>query len=248
MSLSLRVGLGVYVVNLLTQEKRRTFMDLQLGELPSTFSVEWIDAVNGSRLSEDEVAADFDPQRSRQLAGRPLSRGELGCAMSHRLIYRRMIERAEPLAVVIEDDAVLMDRFPEVVEALAGTIDPERPQIILLGDFFTPSIWKRPLWGRYKWMRAWRGRATVGYVVTLAAARALNQAQTPIRRAADWWPDWERHGVVETWGVTPPCLAPSLFDRSSAIGSDRAQRPISLLTRLLRKADDLRFQLTSWRG
>jgi hypothetical protein len=168
--------------------------------------------------------------------------------MSHRLIYRRMIENKEPLAAVIEDDASLMVFFPEVAEALAKRLDPGRPQIVLLGDCFVPSWWKRRLWKHYKLMRAWRGRLTVGYMVTQAAARALDQAQTPIRRAADWWPDLERHGVIETWGVTPACLGPSLFDRSSAIGNGRAQMPISLLTRLLRKADDLRFQLTSWRG
>jgi len=240
--------LPLYVVNLESQPERRRFMEAQLVALPEGFRIEWIRAVDGRALSEEEIRADYDPAIALRTTGRPLNRGEIGCALSHRLIYRKMLEREEPFAVVLEDDVALSERFPEAVFALAQTVPLDRPRIFLLGDFFVPSIWKWRLGQTsFRYLRAWRGRFTIAYGLTLAAARALNDAQTPIRRAADWWPDLERNGIIETWGLQPPCAIRGLFDRTTGIGTGRAQLPVSLAAKLYRRGQTLWFQLTSWR-
>jgi glycosyl transferase family 25 len=243
------MSMSVYVVNLPEQTIRRQFMALQLAQLPPGFNVEWVAGVRGSALSADELAADYDEAGTIALAGRPLYPGEIGCSLSHRGIYRKMMERHEPFAAILEDDALVGDRFPELVEMLRARVDPAQPRVILLYDYFVPSLWQRSLLGRHRLMRVWRGRSTMGYVLTLAAAEALNRAQTPIRRAADWWPDFERYGVIETWGIRPGCVAPSLFDRNSGIAGEgaRGQVPLSLLERVRRKGQEIHFQCTSWK-
>ncbi len=238
----------LYVVNLESQPERRRFMESQLAALPDGFRIEWIRAVDGRALSETEIRADYDPAIAVRTTGRPLNRGEIGCALSHRAIYRRMIEVQEPFAVVLEDDVALGEEFPEVCLALAQQVDPERPRIFLLGNFFVPSVWKRPLRGTpFRLARAWRGRSTLAYALSSAAARALNSAQTPIRRAADWWPDLERNGIIETWGIHPPCAMAGVFNRSTGIGAGRAQMPVSFSLKLYRRWKTVWFQLTSWR-
>ena len=239
--------LPLFVVNLERQPERRRCMEAQLAALPPGFRVEFVTAVDGKNLPPETLSREADHTIARATAGRDLNPGEIGCALSHRGIYRRMLEVGEPHAVVLEDDIAIGEWFPEVCLALARAVPPDRPRIVLLGDFFVPSIWKRRLGPRHALMRAWRGRSTTAYFCTNAAAQALNEAQTPVRRAADWWPDMERHGIIETWGVQPACVITGLFNRYTGIGTDRAQPPILLTTRLFRKWQTFWFQCTSWR-
>lgn len=236
----------VYVVNLPQQAKRRQLMGLQLDTLPQSFRVEFVEAVDGRMLSEDNRREDYEPRHSLKLAGRELSQSELGCAMSHRLIYRRMVDRNEPIAVVLEDDVGVARWFPEIVEALIARLDHSESRVVMLTDTFVPSLWKRSLWGNYKIVRTKWAQSTCGYVVTNAAARALVGAQTPIRWAADWWAEIERLGILETRGVLPPCVFPCLLDRDTSIGGGRGSGSVLYMTRARQKVRQLWFQATSW--
>ena len=59
---------------------------------------ERIAAVDGRKLSQDEVA------RHARGATEPLSAGEVGCFLSHRTAWRRIVEGARRHAAILEDD------------------------------------------------------------------------------------------------------------------------------------------------
>jgi glycosyl transferase family 25 len=236
----------VYVISLPQQARRRQLMDLQLAALPEVFRVEFVEAVDGIMLSEYARTKDYEPAHSLKVAGRELTQRELGCAMSHRLVYRYMVERNEPIGVVLEDDAGVARWFPEIVKALSERLDKDERRIVLLTDSFVPSLWKSPLWGNYKMVRTQWAQSAFGYVVTQAAARALVRAQTPIRWAADWWAEIEGSGILETRGVLPPCVFPCLLDRDTSIGEGRGGARVPYMTRARRKLHQLWFRATSW--
>jgi len=50
--------------------------------------------------------------------GRDLSNGEFGCILAHKSIYECIAEENIGVALILEDDAILCDELPSVVNAL----------------------------------------------------------------------------------------------------------------------------------
>ena len=74
---------------------------------------EWVRAVDGRDLSDDEVAHIRSQQKFS-----PLSRGQIGCYLSHLKCYRIMRERNLPYALIMEDDMVPDERLLKVLARL----------------------------------------------------------------------------------------------------------------------------------
>ena len=79
----------------------------------SNLSYEVFRAVDGNQISYNKlVESGFDTDHDwiDPLLGTPLTKGEVGCFLSHWHIWCKCIEKNEPL-IVLEDDAVLTDKF-----------------------------------------------------------------------------------------------------------------------------------------
>jgi len=227
-----------YVINLEKASERRTRIGLQLDELGVPYQI--FRAVDGRLLDDEEVGRRYDAGAAL-LAYRPLSRGELGCALSHLGVYRKMLEDGVPFALVLEDDAALGDALPATLESLAGRLQPSEPVAVLLShvDKFTkwgrePLDEKRQLVRRYgEWWRAH------GYVITRSAAQRLLDGLEPVWCAADYWSAFERRGLVQVRAVVPYCIgltelaaASSLEDHRAPLdATDKARRSIGYYLR-----------------
>ena len=101
----------IYVISLKRVPERRQLMEAQLSTLG--LEAEFVEGVDGLELSEATYRANFtekeytDPRR--------ITPTEMGCAWSHRNVYKRLIDSQEECALVLEDDAVLS---PEIVPFL----------------------------------------------------------------------------------------------------------------------------------
>jgi GR25 family glycosyltransferase involved in LPS biosynthesis len=104
----------VFVINLPGDAHRRAFMERQLAG--PGIAYEFVRAVDGHDEAVDHECDDALAEREWGVA---LNRGEKGCALSHRLIYERMLDEDIPIALVLEDDAVLHPSFLAVAQALA---------------------------------------------------------------------------------------------------------------------------------
>ena len=69
--------------------------------------------------------------------GYPIRDGQIGCALSHSAIYRKMVEEDIPVACVLEDDVVFDHRFSEVLSFVEAHIEEETPQVILLHNHYS---------------------------------------------------------------------------------------------------------------
>ena len=56
--------------------------------------------------------------KRRTFFGRDLSGGELGCILAHRNVYEYIVSNELAFSLVLEDDALLSDNLPEVLETL----------------------------------------------------------------------------------------------------------------------------------
>ena len=115
---------GGFVISLAgASSRRRHATDAVMPRLEGldTSAVLW-DAVNGCCLRPDEQALVASPSKHHMLSGRlrrgeyvhferPLSRGEVGCMLSHVAVLREIVRRRLPWAIVLEDDVYLPPDF-----------------------------------------------------------------------------------------------------------------------------------------
>jgi len=153
---------AILIINVKSFVERRRHVEAQLARF----------GLRGEFIHEfdaDEIAADVD--RS-WFAGDQLNRGQKSCALKHVVVLQRVIERGWQHCLVLEDDVVLADDFPDGVRAaLAETRDEPRPYVIYLGaggNFYTPASQRQP--GR-RIYPASKGRFTDSYIISAQEAQ-----------------------------------------------------------------------------
>ena len=227
----------MFVISLVGAESRRQSMRRQLDALGVDYEI--VDAVEGRSLSAADLERVCDFRKMRRL-GRVLSPGEIGCALSHLAIYRRIVAERLEAACVLEDDVVLSSDYPELANRAAAFMRG-RPGVHLLGEGISrPYGYAGRLGGIYRSTVLKRAYGTFSYVVTREAAMALMGALSPVCRVADSWGVWVGYGLIRLYGINySPCLlAEGLVE--SALEVDRqcvhADRPSWFSRRLSRFA------------
>ena len=184
----------VYLINLDKDDDRLAAADAQLKRLGVAY--ERVSAIYAKKLPQKELDGAVDKFRWWCAMGRPVMIGEIGCAMSHYSICRKMIE---PVCV-LEDDVILDERFPEVLDFVARKIDPTRPQVVLLSNHtrHLPNLPNLPSIQTSKF-----DMYMEGYVLTPLAAQALLKANWPMQTPCDHWGRWARRGLIELYHAFP---------------------------------------------
>lgn len=162
-----------YVISLPEAAQRRDFMRAQLEKLGIAF--DFFDAVDGRKFNVPNHPV-YAKYRRRAFFGKDLTGGELGCLLSHRKIYERMVEHGIERAVVFEDDAILHEDLPRVIEALLRHTD-KFDLVRFLGSEKVAKLEQKivmPITGEYTLNRlcSTPGGAHA-YLITLAGAKKL---------------------------------------------------------------------------
>ena len=217
----------ILVISLAGEEERRKRVRKQIEALGLVF--EFFPAVDGRKLNPMASPA-YDSVRRRRAFGRDLTGGEIGCLLSHRAIYEKMVAEALDEVLVLEDDAILGPDFPSVLAALQRRPVPY-DMIRFFGDPKIAQLPQRylcPLVGDYRLSRlATTPGGAQAYLIRLQGAKKL----LPFMQR-NWLPvdilmgrSWE-HGLQ--WFTVQP--SPSDYDRTleSAIGNTRFDKSLAL--------------------
>jgi glycosyl transferase family 25 len=207
-----------------------------------------VEAINGRLLSPDKVAEVYDARAARRRLGREMSAGEIGCALSHRQVYRTMLAEGLETAVVLEDDAIVDDEFVEILRQVQRV--PDKVELLLFRSVFG-FVWRKPEFsmGSYTLHAAASPLVSaVAYFVRSSAARKI--LQTPrIDSVADWP---LCHRSIGQYLALP--MPVSYSSDTSTLASERyalqRQQERSLLIRVARAAAHLLFVpyfLAPWR-
>lgn len=103
----------IYIINLKRRLEKRERMQKQLDKynIPNSV-VEWVEAVDGYNLDDNyfnenniKIYPWYDP-----FSNRAITKGEVGCALSHIKVWERIIE-TDDAGIILEDDAELCDNF-----------------------------------------------------------------------------------------------------------------------------------------
>ena len=164
-----------------------------------------------AQLKEESV---YDAQRAKQLQrqGKALNPGEIACSLSHRMVYEEMMEKGWKKILILEDDVLpcfnTLTLLPAALTELPadwelvylGYLKHEKITFGLKAKQFFYKIFSRL--GMMKWSykmvtnllpkpysthlkKAGFHDCTHAYAITLAAAKKLLAAQSPVVFRAD---------------------------------------------------------------
>lgn len=103
-----------FVINLDSSTDRMNRVSKRLDELNIPF--ERISAVNGQTLSDEfisQITYPYNHFESRVRFPRTLTKGEIGCFLSHRKCWEKLLESDEQWALIMEDDILISDLAPK---------------------------------------------------------------------------------------------------------------------------------------
>lgn len=186
-----------FLINLDSERARLVAITAQLKSHGVVY--ERISAINGKNLSQKERNSSVNHFRWWCAVGRPVRIGEIGCAMSHYAIYKKMQQDDLKVACVLEDDVILNERFNSVLEFAERNIDANKPQVFLLSNH-TGVIDENE---DCHIVACKNDMYTEGYVITAHAAKALLKVNFPLQTPCDWWGRWARRRIIELYHVFP---------------------------------------------
>lgn len=205
----------IFVINLPHRADKRSEM-LAQGEkyhLP----LEIIDAVNGSELTEGDLKT-----KVHDYPACALTKGVVGCALSHLKIYKKMIDDNLPIALVLEDDAILHEGLAEVLEKIKSLDHNEKPQAYLLSSHYYASPVLRQINEKYSLHVFIDGSQGHGYALNRKAAESLHENLLPIKWEADKWYYFQQMGLVSVNCVVPHIIGVNGVAEISDLYAERA--------------------------
>lgn len=185
----------IYLVNLDKNQDRLRDVDARLTKLGITY--ERIPAVYGKALSDTELKMSKRRFRMWCALGYDMEPGQIGCALSHVEIYRRLLASGEDMCCCLEDDVYPDERFAEQLRRVSEWVDPTKPQVVLLTNYtkedcaewtIRPAVWDH---------------STEAYVITAPAARNILRTNYPVATPADWWGYRQTHGLLRFYHAFP---------------------------------------------
>eukprot|EP00069_Balaena_mysticetus_P002483 bmy_04091T0 len=174
----------VFVISLARRPDRRERMLSSLWEME--ISGRLVDAVDGRMLNSSvmrRLGVDLLPGYQDPYSGRTLTKGEVGCFLSHYSIWEEVVARGLAQVVVFEDDVRFESNFKMRLEQLMKEVEAEKfPwDLIYLGRKQVNPEEEAAVEGLPHLVVASYSYWTLAYVLSLAGARKLLASQ-PLRR------------------------------------------------------------------
>ncbi len=109
----------IFIINMQKDTTRRKAIDARLKKagLEGIF----IEGVNGCDMNDTEISAVYDSVKRKRYFGRDMTKGEVGCLLSHRKIFAKMVDEQIPVAVILEDDVIFENDFKQALGAMINT-------------------------------------------------------------------------------------------------------------------------------
>uniref|UniRef100_A0A673JL50 Procollagen galactosyltransferase 2-like n=1 Tax=Sinocyclocheilus rhinocerous TaxID=307959 RepID=A0A673JL50_9TELE len=171
----------VYLINLKRREDRRDRMLRSLEVLG--IDVTLTDAVDGKALNSTQLRAlgiEMLPGYKDPYADRVLTKGEIGCFLSHHNIWKKVVELQQQQVLVLEDDV----RFEPSFKSRLNTILEDVKQSGLQWDLIYVGRKRLQIKHPEHWVEGVKNLVipdysywTLGYALSLQGAKTLLEAQ-----------------------------------------------------------------------
>lgn len=214
----------IFVITLPGSSDRQQAIAAQLAR--HRLSFDWLEGVNGRALDAPTRDRVYSEPRAIGEGGRPLSPGEIGCALSHQKIYQRMLEQDLPLVLVLEDDAALDADFAARLDEICAEVDWQTVDLLLLSHIQKYTAWgARPVATNRQLVKPLVAYNGNGYLLTRRGAERLLAQLRPVYQPADCWNHLRQLGVLQMRGIVPYLINHSPLAENSLIGAELREPP-----------------------
>lgn len=200
----------IFIINLEKDISRRESILRQCHDF--NLMAEIIPAIDGRSLSSEQLDKLTHP-----IYASGMTKGEIGCALSHYYIYKKMVSENIDAALILEDDVKLSDTLPEIL-TWYNSHNNTRPEVILLSEadkyITSPYI---EINSNLKVVKVTEAVFTHAYLINKAAAARLVEFLFPVWLEADRWTFIRECGVVDIKAVIPPAGLLSELSQTSTI-------------------------------
>ena len=185
----------IFIISLTDAAARRAAIHAQLVQRGLTAEV--VDAVDGRRGLPAIRADEVDRPAAQRRIGRPISDVELACGLSHRAVYRIVLARDLPGAIVLEDDAVLTALFDTFVAA-RGYLAADLVQMDHLDARVRRGSARQLAPGLTLHRLVANASLSTGYSISRRGAQHVLAHSSPLAGLADWPCDIAALGALVT--------------------------------------------------
>ena len=127
-----------YLISLEKDVKRRELFFSQ----PNTDDFEIFNAINTMQETEETLSALFDIENFSRHYARKITKGEVGCTLSHLQVYEKIVTnemiRENEFVLICEDDALFAENFQVNLDSIIRQNIPA--DIVLLGQSKLPKF------------------------------------------------------------------------------------------------------------
>ncbi|MBR3085715.1 MAG: glycosyltransferase family 25 protein [Kiritimatiellae bacterium] len=167
-----------FYINLDRRPERRAFMERQFERLG--LECERVEGGDGRAMPEAEREKAVSRFRWWCARGYRARDGEIGCALSHQSVYRRMVAEKIPFACILEDDIELSGRFPEMLDAARDFLNAgAAPKVLLIAPYGGRAE-PGPADAPFSFSQVRDASAASAYVLNAEAAGRLLEVNTPL--------------------------------------------------------------------
>ena len=106
----------IFVINL--DERADKFKNVETLLIAQGLTCERIPAIRGSNLSEEQISNTYDASANKKHYMKTMSAGEIGCYLSHRKAWQKIVDEKLDYAIILEDDAEPTQLFSKGSEIL----------------------------------------------------------------------------------------------------------------------------------
>jgi glycosyl transferase family 25 len=178
----------IFVITLKDSIDRQESIKLQFQDISLPF--EFFYGINGRELTVKEINLYYDDVKAKKHCGRSLELGEIGCSLSHHLVYKKIIEENVYRAIILEDDSVLKKDFLSVLNLLSNIkINKFVIKLDLYDDMrgFILPFHQIILNDEYRILHSTTVGFARGYYIDNLAAKAMLELTRKIFTFADSW-------------------------------------------------------------
>ncbi|ARO15311.1 glycosyl transferase family protein [Ketogulonicigenium robustum] len=224
----------IYVLSLPNADDRRSAVRAEFDRIGLKFT--FIDAINGNEMAEQTFRKWYDQKTNRYAFKRPLSRGEIACALGHHGIWSRIANGPHPAALVCEDDIAPSPDLVDFLQRIATEPDVFADVIIKIDGAARTGEKIGSLGTTDLILTRHLPPLTVGYIIGRNAARKILSTIGPISRPIDMDLKhyWEHQIPIF---ITQPILAKPRETAESTLANGRdSTKRAPLLSRFARNA------------
>lgn len=214
--------MNIFVINLEKDISKKRHITEHFKEV-GVSDYQFIPAIYGKTLTQDELNAVYSEEKATHDNKRPLTLGEIGCALSHVTCYQKIVQNNQA-AFIFEDDCLLNGEAVNIMKSINDELHNSNKEIVTLLSLAryvqTRSEHFHINSENHKIKRVHQAAYTHAYYITPNAAKEMLEHFKVISRPIDSWGYIRKHSRIKILCVYPYCVS---TDETAANQSSIAQ-------------------------